>query len=118
MPDYQKWKIYKISCNITGLTYYGSTIQPLSVRMGCHKRMSGCSSKQIIMGGDYDYSLVEDCPCGNKEQLHCRERFDIENNECVNKTIPGRTLKEYYVQIKIRFQHSKKDIVTKIKIRF
>ena len=98
MPDYQKGKVYKISCNITGLTYYGSTTQPLSVRMGGHKRMMNCSSKQIIMGGNYDYSLVEDCPCENKEQLHRRERFYIENNECVNKGIPGRTQKEYREQ--------------------
>ena len=100
MPDYQKGKVYKISCNITGLTYYGSTTQPLSVRMGGHKRMMNCSSKQIIMGGNYDYSLVEDCPCENKEQLHRRERFYIENNECVNKKIPCRTSKEHYEQNK------------------
>lgn len=95
MPDYQKGKIYKILCNITGLTYYGSTTQALSVRMGGHRIKFNCSSKHIILGGDYDYSLVEDCPCENKEQLHRRERYYIENNECVNAQIPGRTDKEY-----------------------
>jgi len=110
MPDYQKGKIYKILCNITGLTYYGSTTQALSVRMGGHrKNLNNCSSKQIILSGDYDYSLVEDCPCENKEQLHRRERYYIENNECVNKEIPGRTQKEYYEQNRDKFLVYKKE---------
>ena len=34
MPDYKDSKNYKITCNITGLTYYGSTTQRISKRMG------------------------------------------------------------------------------------
>lgn len=96
MPDYSNGKIYKIVCNITGETYYGSTTQKISMRVGKHKqealyRVNPCVSKQIILRGNYDYSLVEECPCDNKEQLHKCERWFIENNECINKTIPGRT---------------------------
>ena len=39
--------------------------------------------------------LVEECPCESKEQLHKREGFYIQHNECVNKRIPGRTMAEW-----------------------
>jgi len=108
MPDYAKGKIYKIVCNITNETYYGSTCQPISVRMGQH-RCKGSTSKQIIERGDYDYSLVENYNCNNKEELHARERYWIENNDCVNKIVPNRSLAEYYQDNKerIREQHKK-----------
>ncbi|MDC3409660.1 hypothetical protein OAY23_01890 [bacterium] len=104
MPDYSKAKIYKIFCNITGQTYYGSTVQPLYKRVNEHRsgfkrwkngKYAYAKSYDIIERGDYDYSLVEEFPCDRKEQLHSRERYWIENNECVNKVIPGRTQKEY-----------------------
>jgi len=108
MVDYKKSKIYKIVCNITGLTYYGSTVNPISKRIGQHRNKfktgnAECSSRQVLVGGDYDYSLVEEFSCENKEQLHKRERFYIENNDCVNKQIPGRTLREYNEQNKNKF---------------
>ncbi len=37
MPDYQKGKIYKIVCDETNLTYYGSTVQPLAKRLSQQK---------------------------------------------------------------------------------
>jgi hypothetical protein len=39
--------------------------------------------------------LVEKFPCESKDELHARERYYIENNECVNKYIPNRTNAEY-----------------------
>jgi len=96
MPNYKNGKIYKIVCNTTGETYYGSTTQPLWKRMGHHRcKTNSANSKQIIERGNYDYVLVEEYPCDNKEQLHKRERYYIENNECINITIPTRTNKEY-----------------------
>ena len=100
MPNYSKAKIYKIVCNITGETYYGSTTQPLSVRIGGHRKHAKkeeykITSKPIILRGNYDIVLCEECPCENKEQLHARERKWIEENECVNKVIPGRTPAEW-----------------------
>ena len=107
MVDYKKSKIYKIVCNITGLTYYGSTVNPISKRKGQHRSIfrtgrRECTSKQVLIGGDYDYSLVEEFSCENKDQLHRRERYYIENNDCVNKVIPLRTLKEHYEHNKDR----------------
>jgi hypothetical protein len=100
MPiDYTKSKIYKIVCNETGETYYGSTTQTLSRRLAGHKtdvknRIKPCSSKQIMERGNYDIVLCEECPCENKERLHAIERKWIEENECVNKNIPSRTTQE------------------------
>jgi hypothetical protein len=96
MVNYRKGKIYKIVCNITGRTYYGSTVVALCKRLGQHKAFSNnCTSKIIIQGGNYDIVLVELFPCNTKEELHARERYFIENNECVNKVIPTHTRKEY-----------------------
>ena len=96
--------IYKITCCITGEVYYGSTQQSLNKRMTGHK--SGCkawkrektghsTSYDIIDRGNYSYSLIETVECEDRNQLHTRERFYIENNECVNRVIPTRTIKEY-----------------------
>jgi len=69
MPNYKNGKIYKIVCNTTGETYYGSTTQPLWKRMGHHRcKTNSANSKQIIERGNYDYVLVEEYPCDNKEQ--------------------------------------------------
>ena len=97
MPNYQNGKIYKIYCNETGDVYYGSTIQPISARITQHRSKCKyqCSSKTIIDRGNYSYSLVESFPCNSKEELHSRERYWIENNNCINKIIPCRTRKEY-----------------------
>ena len=101
MVNYANSKIYKITCNVTGLTYYGSTVNSLSKRMGQHRdhfkkgRGKSCNSKLVLAAGNYDYCLVEKCPCDDKTELHRRERFYIESNECVNKNIPGRTRKEW-----------------------
>ncbi len=100
MPDYQNAKIYKLVNDTLGLTYYGSTTKKLSVRKGQHKYQStrkNTTSKLLFQGeGKVDIVLVEKFPCNDKEELNMRERFYIENNECVNKNVPGRTGKEYY----------------------
>ena len=96
--------IYKIECNVTGEVYYGSTQQSLNLRMSGHK--SGCkawklenaghsTSYDIIDRGNYSYSLIEKVDCEDIKQLHTRERYYIENNDCVNHVIPTRTIKEY-----------------------
>jgi hypothetical protein len=90
---YTNGKIYKITGG--GLTYYGSTIQPLYKRMYCHKHKSNYnSSKIIIETGEAIIVLVENYPCKSKEELFSRERLYIENNDCVNKKIPIKTQEE------------------------
>ena len=55
------------------------------------------SSYEILGGGNYTIVLVELSPCNSKMELHQRERYYIENNECVNKVVPTRTREEYNV---------------------
>ena len=88
MPNYSNGKIYHIVCNLTGEIYYGSTVQRISMRMGTHRKNKDCCSKQIIERGDYHYGLVEDYKCENKEQLLMRERYYVDNNNCINKKSP------------------------------
>ena len=101
MPDYKEGKIHKITCNVTRLTYYGSTVNSLSRRMVQHwsdfkkNRGNSCNSKLVLAAGNYDYCLVEKFPCDDKSELHRRERFYIETNDCCNRQVPGRTRKEY-----------------------
>ena len=107
---YQKGKIYKVVCNKTGLVYIGSTYDTLTQRLCSHrsdyrkwlldKTKQTSSSVKVLENEDYDIILIENYPCSNKEELHSRERYYIENMECVNANIPTRTVKEYNEQNK------------------
>ena len=110
MPDYSKGRIYKIVNNVNDKVYYGSTIQPLHKRMNQHRdKHNLCMSKKIgIDLKECKIILVENINCNSKEELEKRERWYIENNECVNKNIPGRKKKEYY-------EKNKEVIIKKIK---
>ena len=119
MPDYQKGKIYKLIGY--GKTYYGSTTQLLCQRKTGHKRSyknhRDCKSKEIFeLGDDVDIVLVESYPCNNKEELHKRERYYIENFECVNKIIPTRTIKEWREDNKDKIKQYYEDNKDKNKI--
>ncbi len=43
--------------------------------------------------------LIEEYPCKNKHQLLARERYHIENNDCVNKIKSILTIEEVYQQM-------------------
>jgi len=109
---YSRGKIYKLVPKVWEgddfLTYIGSSCEPyLSRRLQKHK---GSYNKYLKDNNNYTTSfklfetygidnieivLLEDYPCETKADLHSRERFHIENNECVNKKIPLRTQKEW-----------------------
>ena len=103
MPDYQKGKIYTIRCrDDETLIYVGSSIQPLSVRWGGHKRDMlkkphyPLYKNMLDKGVDMFYiELYEECPCNSEEQLHKREGEVIREIGSLNKLIAGRTRKEY-----------------------
>lgn len=109
MPDYSNGKIYKLINDELNLTYYGSTTTPLYKRMYSHKSYAPhkrYTSHRLFETGNVDIVLVENFSCENKEQLNKRERFYIENNDCVNKNIPTRTQKEFkqkYYQDNLQF---------------
>ena len=109
MPiDYSKAKIYKLTTiHNPDLVYYGSTVNPLYKRKGLHKGLFKsnkltCSSYKLFELGidDVEITLVEYVNCNNKEELLKRERFYIENNNCINKNIPSRTGKQFYKEKK------------------
>ena len=101
MNKYQNGKIYKIVNDELGLTYFGSSCNLLHKRLYEHKNRSNkeynCTSSKILFTTEFQPQifLVEAYPCENKLELEKRERYYIENNECVNKNIPTRSQKEY-----------------------
>ncbi len=103
MIDYQNAKIYKIIDNTNGNVYIGSTCKKLCQRITQHradykkflnKKHSFMTSFDIIKNNNYDIVLIEKCPCNDKEELHKKERFYIENMDCINICIPGRSKQE------------------------
>jgi hypothetical protein len=98
MVNYKQGKIYKIVNDELNLTYYGSTCNELRKRLNDHKTKAKdkkCTSHKLFESGKCKIYLVEKFPCEDKMELSQRERYYIENNECVNKNIPCRTKKEY-----------------------
>ena len=78
MKDYSNGKIYCIRSHQTDDIYIGSTIQPLSHRMGNHKKtykqwLNGKSnyvtSYEIMKYDDYYIELIEKYPCKDKMEL-------------------------------------------------
>jgi len=120
MVNYQLGKIYKLVSNNTGKQYIGSSCQKkLCSRLTGHVNKSNkCISREIIEDGNYEIILIENFPCDSKDELHKRERYYIENLDCINKVIPTRTKKEYNETNKehMREQNKERYIVNKDRI--
>lgn len=107
---YENGKIYKIVCHTTGSVYFGSTYErTLNRRLNRHEQLyknhicnngKYLSSFDILENNNYEIVLVEEFPCQNKNELLDREKYYIENFECVNIRVPNRTRKEYYEKFK------------------
>ena len=103
--DLSDAKVYKLTCN--GLTYYGSTCQPLAKRLTEHRSKANrveynsnrYSSTQLFQqtGHRVTIELVEQVQASTYTDLLARERHYIINNPCVNHKIPLRTVGEYYM---------------------
>lgn len=93
--------VYRL-INEDGLVYYGATTNELRLRLNKHrsdyninKNMNvGCSSKRLFVD-DKKVEIEEVERVDDLAQLNYRERHYIQNNECVNITIPTRTSKEW-----------------------
>ena len=95
-------KIYKIVDNTNNNIYIGSTCEStLSKRLSKHKSdykryvdkgIKYISSFDIIKNDNYKIELIEDVSCENKYELHDRERYWIENINCINKYKPNSYL--------------------------
>jgi hypothetical protein len=49
------------------------------------KKKKYITSFDSLEGGNYSIVLVELAPCDSKMELHRRERFYIEGNDCINQ---------------------------------
>jgi hypothetical protein len=92
-------KIYKIQSE--GKTYYGSTFRDIRNRLSEHKynarkKRNGCKANLLVLNNDCHIILVEELDIKTKKDLEERERWYIENNDCVNKIIPNQTCDEWY----------------------
>ena len=102
---YKNGKIYKLVSDVSEKIYIGSCCIPLPKRLYRHKmrykyELNGVSRvgsprELFKLNGNVSIILIELFPCGNKMELEKRERYWIENLECVNYRIPTRTQKEY-----------------------
>lgn len=98
MVVFQTCKIYKLECNTTGKVYFGSTKLSLKTILQEHKKnrhKKNRTSSQVVENNDFSIQLLEEVEYSDKKVLAKRKRYYIENNDCVNKVIPGRTEKEY-----------------------
>ena len=123
---YSNGKIYLITCNITGHKYIGSTCSDLETRLKHHKanyvqynfslvkkdptgltvlpsvKAGYTTSFMIIKNGDYKIELLEACQCETAKGLREYEKkyiIQYKKNDplTVNKNIPNRNKKEYYL---------------------
>ena len=112
-----KGMIYKLYHE--GGVYYGSTTQTLKERLGHHKydsKTRNKTSKKLFKNGSIPkIELLEEVEFNDIKELRERERYYIENFECINKQIPNRTIKEYYKANKDIINEKKKEYL-KIKI--
>jgi len=96
---YERGKIYKlINDEFPDLVYYGSTRGKLIDRLYDHRKTSGirrCSSKILFEKGNCKIILVENYPCQSRKELLLKERYYIENNNCINKELPIITKEEH-----------------------
>src|SRR5210317_1918361 len=130
MPNYQNGKIYMLESKEGGVRYYGSTVQTLKERLRQHKKQKGyITSQEVLKYDDCKIILVVNYPCNSRKELETRERFYIENNECVNKQIPTRTdkewreehkeeLKEYMKEYNKEYEKKNKDKIAQRKKEF
>jgi hypothetical protein len=102
--NFENAKIYALISTCTDLIYVGSTCLSLPIRLRNHKELYKqhlkgnpikLSAFKLLELGDVDIKVLQDCKdvCCKKELLK-RERYWIENNLCVNKNIPSRTMQE------------------------
>ena len=116
--------IYKIS-DKDGLVYYGSTIRPIHQRLWDHKKLYNDTmtktmhKESMVIEAVEQYYFDEDTY--NKIFIAKRERSYIDNNPCINKQRPGRTMKEWVKKNKetvrekdrIKYQKNKESIKEK-----
>ena len=101
-------KIYFI-VDINGLVYVGATIQELKYRFSKHKsnkkRNYGCCSSQIL---DLDNSIIECIEECTEDERREREKYWIDNIDCVNIITYDFDKKEYRKEYQKEYRKTEK----------
>ena len=121
MTSYNNSKIYKIYSHIGPKIYIGSTTKKyLCQRMSKHRNNYKSWKKNeyryttsFDLFDEYGVNncmieLIETRSCKNKDELSKLEGHYIRSLDCVNKNIPGRTSKQYYIDNKDTIKQSMK----------
>ena len=111
---YQKSRIYKIVDVGYTKCYIGSTTTSLAVRMshhrdhyrafqrGQHNDMSVFRLFEEFGVENCKIELVDTFPCQSREELLQREGHHIQNTECINRCVAGRSVVQWKQQHKER----------------
>lgn len=99
-------QIYRMTTD-SGKCYVGLTTIPISFRIANYKCEYGkykeglpCKKNamfELMDEGDLKLEILEDVEADSLKELRRRQGWWVRNSDnCINKTIPGRTDKEYY----------------------
>lgn len=129
MTDIKQIKIYKIFSDNGPLIYYGSTSNKLNYRLSQHiydyEKYKNGIKRKVYSSNIFEAYGVDNCKIELVEIVHDstkrneRERYYIDNNECVNKSTPGRTQKEWYnnnIEKKKQYQEANKETIKQYKL--
>lgn len=102
MVNYSDSKIYKLVNNVDEKIYVGSTCGTLRLRKSKHKQESTRSIERMVykhlneIGWEtVEIILIEAFECNNKDELHKRERYWIDELKPeLNKQLPASTIEE------------------------
>jgi hypothetical protein len=119
---YEGGKIYKIVDSGNNKAYYGSTIKALSSRFKGHVKAyehwkagelkTKTSSFIIFDEFGVDNCMIElvlEYPCNSRTELLRKEGEYIRRDHCVNKSIAGRTKKQYIADNKEKIKQYRAD---------
>ena len=82
---YNKGKIYRVCDNGYTKFSYGSTVQPLAVRMGGHRldytRYKNCNFQKVSLFDIFDEFNQRNCKIELVELYPCQSREDLRNEK-------------------------------------
>ena len=116
---YENGRIYKIVNVGYNKCYIGSTCESLTLRFNRHKwkynqylKGSTDITRSFLLFDEFGIDnckieLIENYSCNNKEELLKREGYFIENNDCINKQIAGRSREQWVLDNKEHLQNYK-----------
>ena len=111
---YQRSRVYKLIDAGRTKCYIGSTTTSLSVRTshhrdhyraclnGRHNNMSVFRLFDEFQPENCKIELIETFPCNSREELLQREGFHIQQTECINKCVAGRSVNQWKLDHKER----------------